>query len=415
MIIRKINLFFDGDDLNDLLFKFVVFHGLMNQGKYVFAQLTELLPQRVFDRIVSSHNGNKYVRHFTCWNQLLCMVFGQISSRESLRDLLVVIKAHQNKSYHLGLGKKVSLSNLSKSNENRSYLIFEQYANHLISLARSKVNENDLGINGRVYAFDSTTIDLCLGVFWWAAFRKAKAGIKLHTLFDITTQIPAFIHFSEADVHDVNAMDYLFYEPSSYYVFDRAYVDFNRLYTITRQQAFFVVRAKSNLKFNRMYSQKVDKSTGVKTDQTGRLGGFYTSKDYPEKIRRIKFRDIESDRTFMFLTNNFELTALQIALLYKQRWQVELFFKWIKQHLKVKSFWGTTENAVRIQINAAIITYCLVSIFKNEHNIEQSPYEIIQILGVSLLDKTPVKQLFTISNYNDINERNDNQLKINLF
>lgn len=345
----------------------------------------------------------------------MCMVFGQVSGRESLRDLLVVIKAHQNKSYHLGFSKSVTLSNLAKANEKRSYLIFEQYANYLIALARSKSSENDLGINGRVYAFDSTTIDLCLGVFWWATFRKAKAGIKLHTLFDVTTQIAAFVHFSEADVHDVNAMDYLIYEPSAYYVFDRGYVDFNRLYTITTQQAFFVVRAKSNLKFNRIYSRKIDKSTGVKADQTGKLSGFYTSKEYPDKIRRIKFHDIENDRTFVFLTNNFELTALQVALLYKQRWQVELFFKWIKQHLKVKSFWGTTENAVRIQINAAIITYCLVSIFKNEHKIEQSTYEIIQILGVSLLDKTSVKQLFTNSNYNNVNERTDNQLKINLF
>src|SRR5699024_9675058 len=196
---------------------------------------------------------------------------------------------------------------------------------------------------------------------------------------------------------------------------DRAYVDFNRLYTITRQKAFFVVRAKSNLKFNRMYSKKVDKSTGVKTDQIGKLSGFYTSKDYPDKIRRIKFYDTENDRTFVFLTNNFDLTALQVAMLYKQRWQVELFFKWIKQHLKVKSFWGTTENAVRIQINVAIITYCLVAILKNEHKIEQSTYEIIQILGMSLLDKTPVTELFTISNYNDVNERDSNQLKIKLF
>lgn len=250
----------------------------MNQGKYVFAQLTELLPQRVFDRIVSKYNGNKYVRLFTCWNQLMCMVFGQVSGRERLRDLLVVIKAHQNKSYHLGFSKSVTLSNLAKANEKRSYLIFERYANYLIALARSKSSENDLGIKGRVYAFDSTTIDLCLGVFWWATFRKAKAGIKLHTLFDVTTHIPALVHFSEADVHDVNAMDYLIYEPSAYYVFDRGYVDFNRLYTITTQQAFFVVRAKSNLKFNRIYSRKIDKSTGVKADQTGKLNGFYTSK-----------------------------------------------------------------------------------------------------------------------------------------
>lgn len=387
----------------------------MNQGKYVFAQLTELLPQRVFDRIVAKHNGNKYVRHFTCWNQLLCMIFGQISSRESLRDLLVVIKAHQSKSYHLGFGKNVSLSNLSKANENRTYLIFEEFANHLITIARQKSKSLDFQIKGKIYAFDSTTIDLCLSVFWWAHFRKTKAGIKLHTLFDITTQIPSFIHFSKADVHDVNAMDYIVYEPFAYYIFDRAYVDYKRLYVITNQKAFFVVRAKSNLKFERMYSNKTDKSTGVKSDQTGKLTGFYTSKDYPEKIRRVRFYDAESQRTFVFLTNNFDLTATQIAFLYKQRWQIELFFKWIKQNLKIKSFWGTTENAVRIQINTAIISYCLVSIFKNEQKIEQSIYEIIQILGISLLDKTPVNQLFKNTNYNNSNELNYNQLKISLF
>lgn len=387
----------------------------MNQGKYVFAQLTEFLPQRVFDRIVAKHSGNKYVRHFTCWNQLLCMVFGQVSGRESLRDLLVVIKAHQNKSYHLGFGKNVSLSNLSKANEKRIYLIFEEFANHLITVARQKSKNIDFEIQGKIYAFDSTTIDLCLSVFWRAHFRKTKAGIKLHTLFDITTQIPAFIHFSEADVHDINAMDYIIYEPYAYYVFDRAYVDYKRLYAITGQKAFFVVRAKSNLKFKRMYSNKTDKSTGVKSDQTGKLTGFYTSKDYPEKIRRVRFYDFESKKTFVFLTNNFDLKATQIAFLYKQRWQIELFFKWIKQNLKIKSFWGTTENAVRIQINTAIISYCLVSIFRNEQKIEQSIYEIIQILGISLLDKTPVNQLFNKYNYNNVNELNYNQLKINLF
>lgn len=387
----------------------------MNQGKYVFAQLTEFLPQRVFDRIVAKHKGNKYVRHFTCWNQLLCMVFGQISGRESLRDLLVVIKAHQNKSYHLGFGKNVSLSNLSKANEKRIYLIFEEFANHLITMARQKSKNIDFEIQGKIYAFDSTTIDLCLSVFWWAHFRKTKAGIKLHTLFDITTQIPAFIHFSEADVHDVNAMDCIVYEPYAYYIFDRAYVDYKRLYVLTSQKAFFVLRAKSNLKFKRMYSNKSDKSTGVKSDQTGKLTGFYTSKDYPEKIRRVRFYDFESKRTFVFLTNNFDLTAIQIAFLYKQRWQIELFFKWIKQNLKIKSFWGTTENAVRIQINTAIISYCLVSIFRNEQKIEQSIYEIIQILGISLLDKTPVNQLFNKYNYNNVNELKYNQLKINLF
>ena len=282
-------------------------------------------------------------------------------------------------------------------------------------MARQKSKNLDFEIKGKIYAFDSTTIDLCLSVFWWAHFRKTKAGIKLHTLFDITTQIPAFIHFSEADVHDVNAMDYIVYEPFSYYIFDRAYVDYKRLFAITNQKAFFVVRAKSNLKFERIYSNKTDKSTGVKSDQTGKLTGFYTSKDYPEKIRRVRFYDAESQRTFVFLTNNFDLTATQIAFLYKQRWQIELFFKWIKQNLKIKSFWGTTENAVRIQINTAITSYCLVSIFKNEQKIEQSIYEIIQILGISLLDKTPVNQLFKNYNYNNVNESDYNQLKISLF
>src|SRR5690554_1106783 len=321
----------------------------------------------------------------------------------------------QRKNLSFGFRQRYQFSNLSKANEKRSYLIFEDFANLMIAVARKKSIPIDFEIKGKIYAFDSTTIDLCLSVFWWAHFRKTKAGIKLHTLFDVTTQVPAFIHFSEAGVHDVNVMDYIVYEPFAYYIFDRAYVDYRRLFEITNKQAFFVVRAKSNLKFNRMYSTKIDKATGVKCDQTGKLTGFYTAKDYSEKIRRIKFYDQENQRAFLFLTNNFELSALQIAFLYKQRWQIELFFKWIKQNLKIKSFWGTTQNAVRIQINTAIITYCLVSIFRNEHKIEQSIYEIIQILGISLLDKTPVNQLFKNYNYNNANELNCNQLKISLF
>ena len=382
----------------------------MNKGKYVFAQLAEFLPQRVFDNLVMKFSGNKHVRHFTCWNQMLCFVFGQLSNRDSMRDLIAVIEAHNKKSYHLGFGRSVSRSNFSKANINRNSKLFEEYAYHLIEIARRKCSNDNFEIKGKVYAFDSTTIDLCLSVFWWAKFRKAKGGIKLHTLYDISTQIPAFIHITSAKVNDMNAMDVIPYEREAYYVFDRGYVDYSRLYKITRHSAFFVVRAKSNLQFTRMYSRKVDKTTGVVLDQVGKLSWFYTFKQYPEELRRVKYYDQESSRDFVFLTNNFELSAQQIALLYKNRWQIELFFKWIKQHLKIKSFWGHSENAVRIQIYCAIIAYCLVAIVGHDLKIKRSTYEILQVLGVSLLDKTPVKELFTNENYKDVKEQYYNQL-----
>jgi hypothetical protein len=387
----------------------------MNQGKYVFAQLTEFLPKRVFDCIVARYSGDKHVRFFSCWNQMLCMIFGQLTNRDSLRDLIVAITAHNKKIYHLGLGKNVTRSNLSKANENRNSKIFEEFAYYLIDIARNKLKNENFEIKGKVYAFDSSTIDLCLNVFWWAKFRKAKGGIKLHTLYDITTQIPAFIHITAATVNDINAMDYIPYESDAYYIFDRGYVDYTRLYKITLLSAYFVVRAKSNLKFRRIYSRKVDKSTGVQTDQIGKLTGFYVSKDYPEKLRKVKYYDSEMNRTFVFLTNNMTLTAQEIALLYKNRWQVELFFKWIKQHLKVKTFWGNSENAVRIQIYTAIITYCMVAIIGHDLKIGRSTYEILQILGISLLDKTPVKELFTNIDYNDVKELSYNQLSLSLF
>lgn len=387
----------------------------MNNGKYVFAQLVDNLPNRVFDTIVAKNNGNRYVKHFTCWNQLLCMVFGQLTNRDSLRDLIAVLTAHSNKSYHLGFGISVTRSNLSKANEKRNYKIFEEYAYHLIYLARKKLINNDFEIKGKIYAFDSTTIDLCLSVFWWAQFRRAKGGIKLHTLYDITTQIPAFVHITEASVHDSNAMDYLIYEHAAYYVFDRGYLDFDRLYRITQSEAFFVIRAKSNLKFKRMYSNKVDKETGLRYDQIGKLTGYYVSVDYPDKLRKVKFFDKENDREFIFLTNNFDLHALEIALLYKERWQVELFFKWIKQHLKVKSFWGVTENAVRIQIYTALITYCLVAIVGHDLKVDKSTYEILQILGISLLDKTPINELLMKNDCKNVKELSDNQLSLSLF
>ncbi len=387
----------------------------MNQGKYVYAQIVEFLPQRVFDKFVNKYDGNKYVRHFTCWNQLLCMVFGQLTNRDSLRDLIVTINAHSSKSYHLGFGKRVTLSNLAKANLRRNCKIFEEFAYHLITIARSARANEVFQVKGQVYAFDSTTIDLCLSIFWWARFVKTKSGIKLHTLFDINTQIPAFIHITAAHVHDVNAMDLLFYESGAYYIFDRGYIDYTRLFKITQHSAFFVIRAKKNLRFIRMYSRKCDKSIGIKSDQIGKLSGSLVSKEYPVKLRRIRFYDQESDRNLVFLTNNFELSAQQIAYLYKKRWQIEVFFKWIKQHLKVKSFWGTTENAVRIQIYSAIITYCMVSIIAEKLKIDRPIYEILQVLGISLLDKTPVKELFTNMNYKDVKELSDNQLSLSLF
>ncbi|MFZ0472012.1 MAG: IS4 family transposase [Bacteroidales bacterium] len=387
----------------------------MNQGKYVFNQLTDFLPQRVLDRLVEKYTGNKYVKFFSCWNQLSCMLFGQLSGRESLRDLMIGLEAHKSKFYHMGFGKNVTRSNLAKANERRNYRIFEEYAYHLINEARrvTVTRDFDLDIKSNVYAFDSSTIDLCLSVFWWAEFRKTKGGVKLHTLFDVKTSIPTCIHITKASVHDVNVLDLLKYESGGYYILDRGYTDFGRLYKIHMHSAYFVTRTKTNLRFKRMYSGKVEKKSGVLSDQIGILEGFYASKDYPEKLRRIKYYDEENKRTFIFLTNNLELKAEEIALLYKYRWKVELFFKWIKQHLKIKSFWGTTPNAVKIQIYSAIIVYCLVAIVSHKLKIDRSSYEILQILNISLLDKTPIKELLTNQDYKDVKELDCIQLKIN--
>src|SRR5574344_458675 len=387
----------------------------MNQGKYVFAQLTEFLPRRVFDGMVEKYQGNRYVKHFTCWNQLLAMIFGQLSNRDSLRDLIVSLDAHSPKSYHLGFGKSVTRSNLAKANESRDYRVFEELAYYLIDIARKKLSNDDFEVKGKVYAFDSTTIDLCPSVFWWARFRKTKGGIKIHTLYDITTQIPAFVHITDAKVHDVRAMDLIPYESGAYYIFDRGYVDYERLYRITQLGSYFVIRSKKGMQFECSEYNTVDVSTGVLSDQIGSLVGFYNSKQYPEKFRKVVFYDVEMDRIFVFITNNLELPSEQIALLYKKRWQIELFFKWIKQHLKIKSFWGTSENAVRIQIYSAIITYCMVAIVGHDLKLECSTYEILTVLGISILDKTPVKELFSKIDNNDVKDLNINQLSLSLF
>lgn len=389
----------------------------MNKGKFVFAQVVQFLPARIFDRCVAIYSGNKKVRHFTCWNQLMCMMFGQISNRDSLRDLLVCIEAHPTKYYHMGFGKNVSRSNLAEANEKRDCRIYEQFAYELIAIARSVcLDDGDfrLNIKSNVYAFDATTIDLCLNIFWWAAFRRAKGAIKINTLYDLKTAIPTFIHITPGDEHEIHSMDILNYEAGAYYVFDRGYLDFERLHKIEQQKAFFITRAKKNTHLIRIYSSEVNKKLGVRSDQTVKLSNFYPKKDYPDKMRRIKFYDPERKRTLIFLTNNFKLEAADIAALYKYRWKIELFFKWIKQHLKIKSFWGTSQNAVKTQIYIAIITYTLVAIIRNKMRLNRSTYEILQILGVSLFDKTDLNQLLTDPINKDFKEQYCNQLELKL-
>ena len=383
----------------------------MNTGKYIYAQLIEFLPQRIFDGIVMKYEGNKYVKHFTCWNQLLVMMFGQLSIRDSLRDLTSTIAAHANKTYHLGFGKNVTRSNLSKANEVRNPQIFEDFAYHMIEVARKKRINTDFVIDGKVYAFDSSTIDLCLNVFWWAKFRHTKAGIKLHTLYDIETDIPAFIHITEAKIHDVNAMDVIPYEISAYYIFDRGYYDLKRLFHINEIGSYFVIQPKSRMRYKVIKDNNTKHNKGgILSDQEIELTAYTSNNKYPKKLRRVVYYAEALNRTFIYITNNFEISADQIALLYKYRWQVELFFKWIKQHLKIKSFWGTTESAVRIQIFTAITAYCMVAIVEHDLQLHRSTYEVLRILSVSLLDKTPIKELFS-KNIPDVVD--DGQLILN--
>lgn len=366
--------------------------------------MVEFLDNYKFLRIVKKYDGNKYVKHFTCWNQLLTLMFGQLCNRESLRDLIVALNAHQEKCYHLGVGKHVTRSNLAKANENRDYRIFEDFAFHMISEARKKRVNDIFKLNGNVYAFDSTTIDLCLKLFPWTNFSTYKGGIKIHTLYDVETQVPAFIHITEAKINDVRAMDVITYESGSFYVFDRAYNDYHRLYKIHMMDSFFVVRAKTNIKA-RVLKWKRRLPKNILSDCEIELTGFYTQKSYPETIRLVRFWDEEDEREFVYLTNAKHIPALQVAELYKNRWQVELFFKWLKQHLKIKKFWGTSENAVKIQVYSAIIAYCLVAIMQHDMKLNRSTYEVLQILGISLTDKTPLRNLFSKTKFNDVKEQ----------
>jgi Domain of unknown function (DUF4372)/Transposase DDE domain len=389
----------------------------MNKGQYVFNQIISILPKYEFDKCVARYQGNYKVKDFTCWIQFLCMSFGQLSNRESLRDVVTCLQAHESKLYHLGIRHRVTRSTLAYTNEHRDWRIYADFAQILIVKARKLyLSDNDFGleINNTVYALDATTIDLCLNVFWWAPFRKTKAAIKLHTLLDLRGNIPTFIHISDGKVHDVNVLDIITFEADAVYVMDKGYIDFKRLYKIEIAKAYFVTRAKDNLAFSRVYSHPVDKNTGLRCDQTIKLTVAKSAKEYPIHLRRVKYYDKELKKIFVFLTNNFEFTALEIALLYKNRWKIELFFKWIKQHLKIKSFWGESENAVKVQVWIAICTYLTVAIAKKELKLERSLYEILQILSVSIFDKTPVNQLLMYSDLQNIEDDPHNQLILNL-
>ncbi len=368
----------------------------MPNGKFVFSQVVSLISRYEFDKSVDKYQGNYKSRDFKCWSQFLCMMFGQLTQREGIRDIINCLGAHQNKLYHLGIKKLAAPTTLSRANEGRDWRIWSGFANYLIAKVRPLyLRDNDflLELENTVYALDASTIDLCLKLFPWAKFRKEKAAVKLHTLMDVRGNIPVFIHITDGKVHDVKILDLILYEAGAFYIVDKGYYDFERLYHIDQSKAFFVIRAKKNLKFQRVYSRPVDKSTGLKCDQIIRLTGQKSALAYPDKLRRIKFYDESKPKTYVFLTNNFELDALTVALLYKNRWRIELFFKWVKQHLKIKKFWGQSENAVKSQIWIAICTYLLVAILKKQLNLEASLYEILQILSVSLFDKTPVNQL----------------------
>jgi len=368
----------------------------MYTGTTIFSQLMQHLPWRKFQRCVQRYKGDYKVKAFRCADHFRVMAFAQLTYRESLRDIEACLRAMKSKLYHMGIHSTVSRNNLSNANEVRDWRIYADFAQTLISEARTLYADEELGIDldASVYALDSTTIDLCLSMFPWARFRRTKGAIKLHTLLNLHGGIPEFILISEGKLHDVNVLDYLIPMPGAYYVMDRGYLDFERLFFLHTSKSFFVTRAKANLKFHRRYSHPVDKATGLICDQTIMLTTFYPSKAYPEPLRRIRYYDTESDSRLVFLTNDFNLPALTIAHLYKLRWQIELFFKWIKQHLRIKEFYGTSPNAVKTQIWIAITTYLLMAIIRKRLQIEQTLYTILQILSVSLFEKIPILQAF---------------------
>ena len=387
----------------------------MNSGKTVFSQLIDFLPSYEFRRCVDRYQGNYKVKNFSCWDQFLCLAFAQLTYRESLRDIETCLRAAGEKLYHMGIRAKVSRNTLAHANEIRDWRIYHDFARVLIEQAR-ELHQNDplkVQLDQTAYALDSTVIDLCLSLFPWAKFRKRKGAVKLHTLLDLRASIPTTVIVTTGAVHDVNIMDELFWEPGSIYVMDRGYVDFSRLFRIHQDSAFFVTRAKKNFRFQRLYSHPVDKTTGLRCDQTVSLCGIHVKKDYPDKLRRIRYFDQPTNHSLVFLSNNFTLPALTIAQLYRCRWQVELFFKWIKQHLRIKAFYGTSNNAVKTQIWIAISIYVLVAIVKKRLNLDLSLYTILQILSVTILEKTPLLQV--LSQFDQSEKTLDERKQLNLF
>jgi hypothetical protein len=387
----------------------------MNSGKTIFTQLMEFLPTNEFRKCVKRYNGNYKIKRFSCWDQFLCMAFAQLTYRESLRDIQACLRASQQKLYHMGIRGKVSRNTLAHANQVRDWRIYADFAQVLIGIARELyINENfGVELDQTAYALDATIIDLCLSLFPWAKFRNRKGAIKLHTLIDLRGSIPAVVMITHGKIHEVTILDDLFIEPGSIYIMDRGYLDFARLHRIHQSSGFFVTRAKRNFNFKRLYSNSTDKKTGVQCDQIVVLQGFYAKKDYPDKLRRIRYHDAENNKTLVFLTNNFILPAGTIAKLYRCRWQVELFFKWIKQHLRIKAFYGTTENAVKTQIWIAISVYVLVAIVKRQLKLSLSLYTILQTLSVTLFEKIPLLQAFAVGD--DVELNNDFRRQLNLF
>jgi hypothetical protein len=386
----------------------------MNAGRFVFSQLMDFLPKYEYSKCVQRYRGNHRVRTFSCYDQFLCMAFGQLTYRESLRDIVTCLAVLKGKLFHVGIRGNVSRSTLADANENRDWRIYADFAQVLIAEARGLYVGEDFGIElqNTVYALDASTIDLCLSLFPWARFRKSKGAVKLHTLLNLRGNIPEFIHISDGKLHDVNVLDIMIPEPGSIYVMDRGYVDFKRLYGLHQAAAFFVTRAKSNFQYKRRYSHSIDKTTGLRCDQTVVLTGVHSRKDYPETMRRVVYCDTVTGKRFVFLTNNFTLSAMAIAQLYKARWQVELFFKWIKQHLRIKAFYGTSENAVKTQIWVAVCVYVLVAIVKKRLGLDQSLYTILQILSVGLFEKTPISQAFLEDHFTNEGDENCKQLTL---
>jgi hypothetical protein len=386
----------------------------MPEGRTVFAQVMDVMPRRAFERCVRRYDGNHRVRAFSCYDQFLCLAFAQLTYRESLRDIETCLRALQPKLYHAGLRGRVARSTLADANEGRDWRIYADFAQALIHRARALYCHEPFAVEvaQTAYAFDATTIDLCLALFPWASFRRHKAAVKLHTLLDLRAQIPTFVAITHGKAADVTLLDALVVEPGAYYVVDRGYTDFGRLYRLTQSLAFFVIRGKRGLDYVRRESRPVDKSTGLRSDQTIGLCGPKTATLYPVPLRRITYVDLDTGKRFVFLTNNFALPPLEIALLYQRRWQIELFFKWIKQHLRIKAFYGTTINAVKTQVWIAISVYVLVAILKKELRLERSLYEILQILSVTLFERVPIHQALSLTAVPDPTIDSCNQLPL---